>query len=247
MNNACTTATMDAGELVGAGLGVPALSVQPGMMLAAQAGRLPARDRTALSKLALIDETVRDPGKTGDGYYQLTAALIDGPAVSLLRTDTVAVAPPGGFHASKLAAQKQHVAVDRMLQHVAGREECWSLIAVTDAYRLRSEQEQARQRCLTELLGRIHDSGISHVVVDSREAVVGTDPEARNRHDRGTLAALRRSGRVNRHMTLEHKHDRKEPLLWLPDAVGWAFRQYELRSIDRFWSLVSGTTTVCRL
>jgi hypothetical protein len=239
----CTTPTVEDGGL---GLTAQGPSVSSGMMLNTRAGRPLARDRTALSKLALIDETVRDPGRTGNGYYQLTAALVDGPAVSLLRVDTLAVAPAGGFHASELAARQQHHAVDRMLHHVVRREECWSLIAVTEAYRRRGEQEQARARCLTELLVRIDASGISHVVVDSRE-VLGPDPESRNRNDLATLAALRRSGRVNRHMTLEHKHDSHEPVLWLPDAVGWAFRQHELRSIDRFWTLVSGATTVCRL
>jgi hypothetical protein len=203
-------------------------------------------DRISLSRRAFIDETVRDPKPDTRGYYQLTAALIDGPAVSSLRTSTRAAAPPGGFHASALA-QTQVADVDRMLQHIADTPDCWNLIAATYKYEVKGQQETARRSCLERLLLDIDRSKISHVVVDSREANIGKDPEARNRNDQRTLARLRSAGHVSRHMTLEHKHDEHEPLLWLPDAAGWAFRQNELRGNPRFWDLVSDATTVYRL
>lgn len=204
-----------------------------------------------MSKLAFFDETIRDPTRDVKGYYQLTAALVDGPEVADLRRATVAAAPAQGFHASNLAAHGQATAVELMLQHVA-ESPCWNLITVCHtseavATGAGPSQEEARQRCLAVLLEQVDRFKIGQVVADSREAIVGRDPQARNRKDQATLQELRRQRRVDRHMTLRHMHDSDEQLLWVPDAVGWAFRQQELRGNGHYWQLVASVTTVHRL
>jgi len=195
---------------------------------------------------AFIDETTRGPNeRNGPGYYQLTAALIDGAGVMALRAATSALAPTG-FHASELASQGQQSAVIDMLEHVAAAQECWSLVAATYAYRTNGQQETARQSCLRLLLGEIDRQKIREVVLDSREVAAErkVDPQRRNKRDLATLVELRRSGAVSRNMTMRHVHDSQESLLWLPDAVGWAFRQQELRADDTYFKLVAGVTTV---
>lgn len=197
-----------------------------------------------MSKVAFFDETFRDPTSSVAGYYQLTAALVDGPEVSQLRRTTVAAAPAQGFHASNLAASGQAADVEAMLRHVAGSP-CWNLITVTAGHS--HNQEGARQSCLEVLLEQIDRFKIRHVVADSREAIVGKDPQARNRKDQATLRGLRQQQRVDRHMTLRHVHDSTEQLLWVPDAVGWAFRQQELRGDNHYWQFVASITTVHRV
>jgi hypothetical protein len=202
-----------------------------------------------MSTMAFIDETTRGPNEgNGPGYYQLTAALIDGPGVSALRAATVAVAP-AGFHASELARRGDEAAVLAMLEHVAAAEECWNLVAMTYQYRTNGEQEMARQACLRLLLAEIDAQKIGHVVLDSREVLAdrGGDLQRRNKIDLSTLADLRKSGAVDRHMTMSHVHDSQESLLWLPDAVGWAFRQQELRQDNTYFKVVAGVTTVHRI
>lgn len=196
-----------------------------------------------MSKLAFIDETFRDPDGHGPGYYQLTSLILDLADAGAMRTNVRAVLPGQDFHTSKLANAGQTDAVDRMLQQVAS-EPSWNLIAVTSGHRRTSEQENARQRCLAELLQRINQHKITHVVADSREVNVGRDPQARNRNDQATLRRLRQDGQVDRHMTLAHRHDWAEPLLWIPDAVGWAYRQHRLRGNTHYWQLVSAVTTI---
>jgi hypothetical protein len=196
-----------------------------------------------VSKRAFIDETFRDPGTADSGYYQLTAVIIDTVDAGAMRTAVRGVLPGEIFHTSALANAGQHAAVDRMLTTVAA-EPCWNLITVTAGHLLKSEQEDARQRCMAEMLRRINQHKITHVVADSREANVGRDPHVRNRLDQATLRSLRETGEVNRHMTLAHLHDWAEPLLWVPDAVGWAYRQHRLRDNPYFWQQVSAVTTV---
>lgn len=195
--------------------------------------------------MAFLDETSRDPTAERGGYYQLTAVLVDDPSVTYLRTATTATAPNNGFHASDLNHQRRHAEIESMLHHVAAADSSWSLVVTTYRFGSRAEQEPARARCLREMLTEADKQQVRHLVLDSREATSG-DPQARNKHDLATLAGLRSAGQVSRHMTLEHKHDDAEPLLWIPDAVGWAFRAAELRGDSRYWDIVCDVTTVLR-
>lgn len=194
-----------------------------------------------MSRLAFVDESFKDASGRTPGYYQLAAALVDGASVSTLRVETVAAAPRQGFHASTLANRGRQRDVESMLDHVA-RSESWNVIVVTAGHL--GSSEPARQRCLASMLELMDGQKITHVIADSREATLGNDPQARNRVDLTTLKTLRTSGAVSRHMTLAHEHDNREPLLYIPDAVGWAYRQYALRSNPHYWGYVSSVSTV---
>jgi len=197
-----------------------------------------------MSKFAFVDETFRDPSSSVTAYYQLTALLVEDSEVSSLRAATVAIAPASGFHASVLANRGDELAVEKMLQHSA--ETGWHVVVVSAEHH-GIGQEVARQRCLATLLEHVDQQKITRVVADSRLAIVGRDPQARNKYDLATLVALRRQQTVSRHLTLTHESGKNEQLLWLPDAVGWAFRQQELRGRQDFWDYVSGVTTVIRI
>jgi hypothetical protein len=196
-----------------------------------------------MSKHAYIDETFRDPSATASGYYQLTAVLLDAPDLQVVRAQTLAISPGTTFHTSKLNNQGRSDLVEAMLEHVA-QTPCWNLITVTSGHDEVSQQESARQRCLSKMLVLIDSHKIRHVVADSREANLGPDPQVRNRKDLNTLRTLRQTQLVDRHMTLQHQHDWAEPMLAVPDAVGWAYRQSRLRGHDHFWDLVADVTTV---
>lgn len=152
-----------------------------------------------MSKIAFVDETFMDAHGRTPGYYQLSAALVDGTSAATLRSETLRVAPRGGFHASALARAGREGDVEAMLQHVAASD-CWNLVVVTVGHLGKSEP--ARQHCLGALLRLLDGQKITHVVADSREAIIGRDPQARNRIDLSTLRSLRAAGHVSRHMTM---------------------------------------------
>ncbi|MFN0089285.1 MAG: hypothetical protein ACKVWR_03300 [Acidimicrobiales bacterium] len=98
------------------------------------------------------------------------------------------------------------------------------------AYDRRSDDQPVRDRCLEVLIGDALTRPVLAVVVDSRGP-------ARDRRDRLTIArALAGSGRP----TYEHRGSRDEPLLALPDAVGWA------EGAGRDWRRIVRTITEVR-
>lgn len=196
-------------------------------------------------KLAFIDETFREPRPEATGYYQLSAVLVDGTEEAALRATVLGAVNHGEtMHTSSYVAAGRSAQVHGFLDVIAGST-AWNLVVVTSGHT--RDQESARQRVLTELLVVLEANKIRRVVTDSREQIVGRDPQARNKIDLATAARLRRRGLIDRHLSLTHAHDSDEPLLWVPDAVGWAFRQQELRNNSAYWEHVEAVATVHRL
>ncbi|HEY5244898.1 MAG TPA: hypothetical protein VIJ60_04465 [Acidimicrobiales bacterium] len=76
-------------------------------------------------------------------------------------------------------------------------------------------QERARARCLTRLLWELGEHGITELIFEGRD-------EPLNNRDAATIANARRAGQAQERMTFDFGDPRREPLLWLPDAIAGA-------------------------
>ena len=73
--------------------------------------------------------------------------------------------------------------------------------------------ESSRAACLHELVLRLSDLPVRTYLLESRD-------QSRDRGDRRTIfTALSKAGCTARY---DHALARQEPLLWLPDIIGWA-------------------------
>lgn len=80
-------------------------------------------------------------------------------------------------------------------------------------YDRQSDDQVARDRCLRALAGHALSSGLSVLVCDTR----GAD---RDRRDRRALSQALRGHDDS--LAYSHRGSRDEPLLALPDGIGWA-------------------------
>lgn len=119
---------------------------------------------------------------------------------------------------------------------------CFNLVVVRNEHRI--NQERARQECLERLLIELNGQKIFSLTLDSRESIVGTDPQVRNKKDLATRRRLTTAGNISRNMRMTHCHDHQEQLLWVPDAVGWAHRRHLLLGDSELWLRVEGVTQV---
>lgn len=189
---------------------------------------------------AFVDETYSDMNAQQPAFYQLTAVVIDSADVSLCRAGVVKVAP-SGFHAAPMAAKGDVATVTSMLQYAASNVG-WSFITMMTSAVKRTEP--LRQRCLEELLILLNQQGVGLVVADSRREVLGKNPHALNQRDLMTYQKLRTAGQLDSSLTLQHQSNQHEPLLGLPDAVGWAHRRQHLVGDSAYWPMVQPVTTV---
>lgn len=72
----------------------------------------------------------------------------------------------------------------------------------------------ARESVLQELVRTLSSRGVARLILDSRQG-----------QDLVDRATIRRAAHANGYSSLEYRHEQSasEPLLWVPDAVAWAW------------------------
>ncbi len=151
-----------------------------------------------------IDESVRS-----DGWYRLTMVEVPARDLGSVTRALRSMLPDGRqrlhFSSEGDARRRQILAAMTLLPIAA--------TTIGAPYRRGRDEEPARQRCLNELLAFINPD-VAVLVLDSRGV-------HRDLNDRRVLRdVIRQSGRDL--PTYSHRGSSDEPLLALPDALGWA-------------------------
>jgi hypothetical protein len=69
----------------------------------------------------------------------------------------------------------------------------------------------ARDACLARLVGELQARDVPRLTIESRQD---------DSDDRRTIARVRQPAPI---LTFDHRHGQSEPILWIADAVAWAF------------------------
>ncbi len=149
-----------------------------------------------------IDESVRS-----DGWYRLTMVEVSARDLGSVTRALRSMLPDGRLHfSSEGDARRRQILTAMTRLPIAAT-------TVGAPYRRGRDEEPARQRCLIELLAVINPT-VAVLVLDSRGV-------HRDLNDRRVLRdVIRTSGRDL--PTYSHRGSSDEPLLALPDAIGWA-------------------------
>jgi hypothetical protein len=147
---------------------------------------------------AFVDESHRD-------RYLVTAVIMPTSTLASTRTGMRKMLQPGQerihFQTESDRRRKKIISGIHRVSPTA-----WIFAATGD-------QEPARAACLAALVEELTHRPTERLVLESRGRV-------RDQGDRRILYdALRKTGAT---ITSEHLEARHEPLLWLPDVIGWA-------------------------
>ncbi|MGH3916456.1 MAG: hypothetical protein ACRDTC_24055 [Pseudonocardiaceae bacterium] len=156
-----------------------------------------------MSTHAFVDESVR-------GRRSLvSAALVDPSDLTRLRKELRALLLPGQRerHFKKEKPQRRRQLADRIVAVGA-------TVTVYSAW-CHDGDEAARQRCLRRLARDLTANRAHRLVLEGREDRDVLDV----RTLRATLGSQPRLGGV----VYEHLESTQEPLLWIPDALGWCY------------------------
>ena len=82
-------------------------------------------------------------------------------------------------------------------------------------YSSRAEERQARALCLRQLVCDLVPDDARRLVIESREG--------RDQADRHVVYTALQSGGAPPSLTYEHVRPHEEPLLWIADAIAWAY------------------------
>ena len=170
-----------------------------------------------VSSVAYVDESV-----ASGLFYTVTGVVVPRSELAAVRRAVVAMLPPGErVHHSVELTEADRAGLSSFL---AGATQLQTLVVVRAPIN-GGDEEGARARAMTELLPRLAYAGAVTIVVDSRTSPQTRDPERANRRDRETLGKLLSAGAVPASMRLQFRRDTDEPMLGLPDMVGWSVRR----------------------
>lgn len=152
---------------------------------------------------AFVDESIR--GK----LYLISAAIVDPGDLARLRRELRSHLLSGQreLHFKKEKPPRKRQLADRIVG--AGVK-----VRIYTAGCGRSF-EIARQACLARLVGELINMGAHRLVLDERAE--------RDKIDAHTLRNALGPKPSIRQLTYEHLDSTSEPLLWIPDAIGWCY------------------------
>ncbi|MFF5291854.1 hypothetical protein [Paractinoplanes globisporus] len=112
--------------------------------------------------------------------------------------------------------------------------------------------EAARQDNLARLLQLLNQQRVRDVVLDTRandaeqhqRLLEGRKTHRSDQPDLTTYRRLVRDGDISPRMRLIHVDDRRQPALWMADALAWAAQRALVYDEPQWWSRVTGITTV---
>ncbi len=152
-----------------------------------------------------IDESVRS-----DGWYRLTMVDVAARDLGSVTRALRSMVPKGRqrLHFSAEGESQRRQILNGMMPLPM------TALTVAAPYRRGRDEEPARRRCIEALIDEL-DPAVVLLVLDSRGA-------QRDQGDRRVIRdSLLRSGREDG-PTYSHRGSSDEPLLALPDAVGWS-------------------------
>lgn len=159
---------------------------------------------------ALVDESFRR-GRDGKGYFFMAAVLVPDEQHAPITHRLRAHVSPGQrrwhFRDERSASRRKFLAAVAELHDL-------EVVALAFCCPTPSQRksEQARVRCIWNLLVELHDRGVQTVVFESRQ-------EHNDRRDRREIIAAQRDGVAAADLVYHHGRPKEEPLLWLADAI----------------------------
>ncbi len=159
---------------------------------------------------AFVDESFRR-GSDGKGYFLMAAVLVPDELHATITKRLRSYVSPGQrrwhFRDERLSSRR------RFLAEVAQLHEL-EVVAVAFCCPTPSQRksEQARVRCIWNLVADLRDREVQTAVFESRQ-------EHNDRKDRREIMAADRDGVAASDLVYRHGRPREEPLLWLADAI----------------------------
>lgn len=149
---------------------------------------------------AFVDESIRGP------RYLMACVLVEARHLALVRRSTAALVGAGKrLHFHQELDRTRRTALELIVTLPVGV----TVVACTRRHGV--SQFQARDACLVEIVRQLQDRSVPRLTVESRQD---------DRDDHRTIARSRNSEPP---LTFGHRRALDEPVLWIADAVAWAY------------------------
>lgn len=181
------------------------------------------------TRRAWIDESGSDHARD-PGTYILAAVILATTDEEHARTAMKKMRLPGQ---NKVHWRDESTSRRRKIAAAVATLPAHSIVVVRSSP-LPSNAERARRKCFEQLIWQLTMQGVSEAVFESR----GTSDDKR---DSAMLDNMRRTRSLPRAIRIDHVPGRREPILWIPDAVCGSIVESRCGERDNFNAIASTT------
>jgi hypothetical protein len=196
--------------------------------------------------VAFVDESYL----SHPGMYLLAAVLTTPDELPTLIDAARSAAGAHPYHSTRLYRRGHVTPIENMLDATHAHADWVYLLAQAPLHP--AGTEAARQASLAQLLQQLNQQRVRDIVLDTRAdthqqhqtLLEGRTVNRADQPDLTTYRRLVRDGDISPRMRIIHVDDRRQPALWMADAVAWAAQRALVYDEPQWWSRVTGIATI---
>ena len=191
-----------------------------------------------------MDESFRSPSEARDSFYILCAVVIPKSKVFAVRNGIREIVGKSYFHATELGRHENGQMLIRKLARYLALEVKPILVVIEQLPKSDRDAEGARELATRALWKELAENELyitGTVVYERRMRGVQDQSDLRIFN---SLKRLKLPGNKLKVLGIATK---KEPLLWAPDLVAWAFRQAYDDADNSYFSALTRVSKIIRL
>jgi hypothetical protein len=194
--------------------------------------------------VAFLDESFLAPSQWHDSFYILAAAVIPRLDLDEVRRELRRISRRSRWHAAERgrsdSGQQQ---VKRMANYLATV--CLPVIVVVDELAKSDRSaEEGRAQALRALLAELSEN---HIYLDGLAVYERRVPGTMQQNDDQILGQIRAEGGSAANLKLLGLSTKREPLLWAPDTICWAFRQHYFEQNPHYFAALNQVAVIKHL
>ena len=191
--------------------------------------------------VAFLDESFLAPSQWHDSFYILAAAVIEREQLDVVRRELRRIAKGSRWHAAERGrSESGQQQVKRMANYLATV--CRPVIVVVDELAKSDRSaEQGRTQALRALLSELAEN---HIYMDGLAVYERRVPGTMQQNDDQILRQIRAEGGSAASLKLLGLSTKREPLLWAPDTICWAFRQHYFEHNPHYFAALNQVAVI---
>jgi hypothetical protein len=203
-------------------------------------------DRIAKARgpLAFIDESFLAPSQWKDSFYIVAAAVIEKDTVLTIRQEMRRRVKRGTWHTTESGRSEAGQQKIRELASYLATVVKPVIVVVDELAKSDRSAEAGRAQALRGLLTELANN---HIYMTGTVVYEKRIPGYMQAHDDVIIEGIRRQGGDASKLKVIGIASKREPLLWIPDLICWAFRQAYLDDDQGYFTDLAKVATIIHL
>lgn len=198
----------------------------------------------AAGPLAFIDESFQAPNQNADSFYLIAAAVFPKDKVLEIRKQLRSLARGSSWHTTEAARSERGRLQIAQLTHYLAQNSKPVIVVIDQIEHSDKNAEAARAQAIRALLEELAEK---HIYLTGTVVYEKRIPGYMQTHDEMIFKTIATGSSEANRLNVIGLSTKKEPLLWAPDIICWAFRQAYLQRNKGYFAELAKVATIIHL